>query len=198
MGQIKKQRKKYDTPTHPWQAGRISEEAKYVKEFGFKNKKEIWKVTAKLKNYKEQVKNYIADKNSEQMKKEKDLLMEKLIKYGLIKKDSKVEDVLDLEPRNLMDRRLQTLIFKSGLVRSLKQARQYIVHGHVVVNGKKITVPSYLVSLEEQSKLRLNPKLPITKEEKPKPKKEEVPAAAELAENKVEELKEAPKEVAKE
>ncbi len=212
MGQIKKQKKKYDTPSHPWQAERILEEGKYIKEFGFRNKKEIWKVIAKLKNYKAQIKNYIADKNSEQMVKEKDLLMGNLLKYGLIKKDSKVEDVLDLEPRDLMERRLQTLIFKSRLAKSLKQARQFIVHGHIIVDGKKITVPSYLVSLKEESKLGINPKLPITKEEvkeekkevsKDEPVKEEkkadVPSASDLVKGKIEELKEElPKEVAKE
>jgi len=189
MGQIKKQKKKYDTPSYPWQAERILEEGKYTKEFGFKNKKEIWKVIAKLKNYKFQVKNYIADKNSGQMKKEKDLLMNKLLKYGLIKKDSKVEDVLDLEPRDLMERRLNTLIFKSRLARSLKQARQFIVHGHISVNGKKITVPSYLVSLEEESKLRISPKLPIMKEEEKKEQKKEAPVAGDLVKKETELVK---------
>ena len=138
--------------------------------------------------------------------------MGNLLKYGLIKKDSKVEDVLDLEPRDLMERRLQTLIFKSRLAKSLKQARQFIVHGHIIVDGKKITVPSYLVSLKEESKLGINPKLPITKEEvkeekkevsKDEPVKEEkkadVPSASDLVKGKIEELKEElPKEVAKE
>ena len=123
-----------------------------------------------------------------------------------------VEDVLDLEPRDLMERRLQTLIFKSRLAKSLKQARQFIVHGHIIVDGKKITVPSYLVSLKEESKLGINPKLPITKEEvkeekkevsKDEPVKEEkkadVPSASDLVKGKIEELKEElPKEVAKE
>ena len=115
-----------------------------------------------------------------------------------------------------MERRLQTVICKKGLAKSLNQSRQFIVHGHVTVNGKKMTVPSYLVSLEEESKLGLNPKIPIVKED-PKSvkkgevpvdgdlvkketgpvKKEEVPAAADLVkEDKIKE-KEVPKEVAK-
>ncbi len=192
MGQIKKQKKKYNTPTHPWQAERLQEETEYINNYGFKNKKEIWKVTAKLENYKAQVKKIIASKGSPQMQKEKEQLMTKLLKYGLIKKDSKIEDILDLSPENLMDRRLQTLVFKKNLARSLKQSRQFIVHGHVLINNKKLTVPSYLVSLEEESKLSISALLPITKEE---PKKK---AKSEVKEEVVEEKKESPTEEVKE
>ncbi len=192
MGQIKKQKKKYKTPTHPWQAERLQEESEYITNYGFKNKKEIWKVIAKLENYKVQVKKIIASKGSPQMEKEKKQLMTKLLKYGLIKKDSKIEDILDLLPENLMDRRLQTLVFKKNLAKSLKQARQFIVHGHVLINSKKLTVPSYLVSLEEESKLSLSALLPVTREE---PKKKAKP---EVKEEAVEEKKEVPVEKVKE
>ena len=202
MGQIKKQRKKYNTPTHPWQAERLKEESEYVKNYGFKNKKEIWKIIAKLENYKNQVKKIIESKGSQQMLKEKEQLMAKLLNYGLITKTSKMEDILELTPKDLMDKRLQTVIYKKNLAKSLKQSRQFIAHGHVLIKGKKLTVPSYLVNLEEESKISLNPLIPIPKE-KPKEtkekesgeevketkkveevKKERVPTAAELKEKK--------------
>ncbi len=209
MGQIKKQRKKYNTPTHPWQAERLKEESVFVTNYGFKNKKEIWKVMAKLDNYKNQVKKIIASKGAVQMEKEKEQLMNKLLRYGLIKKDSKIEDVLDLSSNSLMDRRLQTVVYKKNLARSLKQSRQFIVHGHVTVNGKKLTVPSYLVDVKEESNIQLNDTIPkeviidktSTKnseekpaeekpaEEKPaeeKPAEEKVPTARELKERKEE------------
>jgi small subunit ribosomal protein S4 len=202
MGHPKKARKTYETPTHPWQADRLKEESEYVKNYGFRNKKEIWKIIAKLKNYKEQVKNIIANKSSLQMQKEKEQLMVKLLKYGLIKKNSKIEDVLDLIPQDLMEKRLQTVVFRKKLARSLKQARQFIIHGHILLDNKKITVPSYLVFLEEESKLSLNsninlPKEAILKKTKKSTKvekepakenkpKEEVPKAADLKEKKEE------------
>lgn len=182
MGQIKKQKKKYDTPTHPWQAERLQEEAKYVRDYGFRNKKEIWKIIAKLKNYKAQVKKIIASKGSQQMQKEKEQLMTKLLKYGLLTKNSKIEDVLELSHRDLMDRRLQTVVYKKNLAKSINQSRQFIVHGHVLISNKKLTVPSYLVSLVEESKISLNSSLPITKEETKIEKKE-------VKEEKVEEVK---------
>lgn len=193
MGHPKKLRKQYETPTHPWQSDRIKEEAEYTKEYGFKNKKEIWKLIAKLKKSKEQVKKIIANKQSLQMQKEKEQLVNKLLKYGLITKDSRVEDILDLSPTDLMERRLQTIVFRKKLARSLKQARQFITHGHILLNDKKITVPSYLVFLEEESKIKLNLALPLSKDailkkdkkiKKIIPKKEieKVPTALELVE----------------
>jgi len=193
MGHPKKLRKQYETPTHPWQSDRIKEEAEYTKDYGFKNKKEIWKLLAKLKGYKKQVKKIIANKQPVQMQKEKEQLVNKLLKYGLITKDSRIEDILDLSPNDLMERRLQTIIFRKKLARSLKQARQYITHGHILLDGKKITVPSYLVFVGEESKIKLNLILPLTKdailkkEKKVKkivPKKEKVPTAKELVEKK--------------
>ena len=61
--------------------------------------------------------------------------------------------MLGLNVRNVLDRRLQTLLVKKGLALSAKQARQFIVHGHVGVNGQKITVPGYLVNLDDENKI---------------------------------------------
>ena len=167
MGQTKKIRKKYETPAHPWQKDRIIEEKEYIRTYGFKNKKEIWKEVAKLKKARLQAKKIIAEKLSEQANKEKEQLLARLVRYGLLTKDSKLEDVLGLKATDFFERRLQTLIFKKGFARSTKQARQFIVHGHVIVNNKKVTAPSYMVSLEEESKIIFNPISTISKADHP-------------------------------
>ena len=38
---------------------------------------------------------------------------------------------------------------------SIKQARQFIIHGHVFVGNKKVTVPSYLVKKDEEATIRV-------------------------------------------
>ena len=212
MGQTKKIRKKYETPAHPWQKDRIIEEKEYIRTYGFKNKKEIWKEVAKLKKARLQAKKIIAEKLSEQANKEKEQLLARLVRYGLLTKDSKLEDVLGLKATDFFERRLQTLIFKKGFARSTKQARQFIVHGHVIVNNKKVTAPSYMVSLEEESKIIFNPISTISKEDHPeravlkkkdkevleeiKPKKEESPKE-ESKPKKVEKKEEVQKEESK-
>ena len=165
MGQTKRQRKKYSTPTHPWQKDRIIEERELTREYGLKNKKEIWKSTEKLRKASNQVKNIIANKTLPQAKKEKDNLLTNLIKYKLIEKGNEVDDVLDLSTKDFLERRLQTIVFRKKLSNSVKQARQMIVHGHIRVDNKKVTIPSYLVSLDEENKITINPTSNFAKQE---------------------------------
>ena len=46
----------------------------------------------------------------------------------------------------LLERRLDNILYRLGVAASRKQGRQFIQHGHVLVNGKKVTIPSYTVS----------------------------------------------------
>lgn len=167
MGQTKRIRKKYKTPTHPWQRERILEEKEFLREYGLKNKKEIWKYTSKLRSARDQVKKIVANVRSEQSAKEREQLINKLLKYGIITKDSKVEDILDLKEKDFLERRLQTIVFRKGLARSTKQARQFITHGHISIDNKKITAPSYMVSKAEESKITFNPTSSISKADHP-------------------------------
>ncbi len=176
MGQTKRLKKKYETPSHPWQKDRILEEKEYMREYGFRNKKEIWREISKLRKARTQAKKLIADKLSEQARKEERQLLDRLIRYGLLTKDSKLEDVLGLKAKDFFERRLQTLVYKKGLARSVKQARQFIVHGHIMVGENKVTAPSYMVSLEEESMIMFNPRSTLAKEDHPeRAVKQEVP-----------------------
>jgi small subunit ribosomal protein S4 len=47
----------------------------------------------------------------------------------------------------LLERRLDILVYRLGFSSSLAQARQLVLHGHYQVNGKKVTIPSYLVNV---------------------------------------------------
>ena len=49
----------------------------------------------------------------------------------------------------LLERRLDNVIYKLGFASSLAQARQLVRHGHYVVNGKPVTIPSYLLSASD-------------------------------------------------
>lgn len=149
MGDPRKRRKKFTKPPHPWLKERIEEETKLTAEYGFKNKKELWKMESVLRNFSDQSKKLIALKTP-QADREKKQLLHKLQALGLIEKTAQLEDILGISLRDLLERRLQTLIFKKGLAKSIEQARQFIVHGHVMIGNSKITVPSYLVSKKEE------------------------------------------------
>ena len=150
MGDPKKIRKKYDTPVHPWIKTRIDEERRLAKQFGTRNKKELWKMETILKNFKDQAKKLIA-LETKQAKVETEHLYRRIQQLGLAKGDVSFDLILGLTLDDIMSRRLQTIVYKKGLSKSVSQARQFIVHEHVVIGDKKVTSPSYLVSVEEEA-----------------------------------------------
>tara|TARA_Y100000034_G_C6897857_1_gene414404 strand:+ start:217 stop:873 length:657 start_codon:yes stop_codon:yes gene_type:complete len=152
MGHPRKKRKKYSTPRHPWQAERIEKEKKILETYALKNKKEIWKMQSILSKYTTQAKN-LANTKTEQAKKEKEQMIGKLFKLGLVKKNANVDDVLGLNLSDIMGRRLQTLVYKRNLANTPKQARQFISHGHIFIDNKKVSVPSYMVNTDEENKI---------------------------------------------
>jgi small subunit ribosomal protein S4 len=50
----------------------------------------------------------------------------------------------------MLERRLDSVVWRAGLASSRAQARQFILHGHVKINGRKVNIPSYLVSAGEE------------------------------------------------
>lgn len=47
----------------------------------------------------------------------------------------------------ILERRLDNLVYRIGFANSIRQARQMVVHGHILVNGKKVNIPSYIVDV---------------------------------------------------
>lgn len=153
MGDIKRQRKKYQTPLHPWRRDRLEKEKILKVSYGTKNKTELYIMDSELRGFKKQIKNLVSS-TSAQAEKEKQQLFQKLVKLGLISPDQTNSDaVLGLDTKDIMERRLQTVVVKKGLAKTLKQSRQMITHGHITVNNKKITSPSYLVPVESENKI---------------------------------------------
>ena len=85
--------------------------------------------------------------------------MDKLYRLGLLDKDATLDDVLSLTVQDILERRLQTVVWRKGLARTIKQARQFIVHGHVYVNGRRVTVPSYWVKRGEERHVTLDERM---------------------------------------
>jgi small subunit ribosomal protein S4 len=171
MGDIKKQKKKYMTPPHPWLRARIETEKILLKEYGIKNKKELWKMDSQRKRYAQLAKRLIANKTV-QGEREKEELIQKLIRIGLITPGAVIDDILSISIKDILERRLQTLVYRKGLARSVGQARQFIVHEHICVKGKKIKSPSYIVRKEEEDVLSFSVYSQLSDEEHPERSKE--------------------------
>src|SRR3989344_4492795 len=108
MGDIKKLKKKYFTPRHPWNKKNIEEEAILVKEFGLQKKQEIQIAASFLKKYKDIAKRLIADQTA-QGAKEKTQMIQKLQRLSLLKGEPKLDDVLSLSVRDILNRRAQSI-----------------------------------------------------------------------------------------
>jgi small subunit ribosomal protein S4 len=155
MGDPKFSRRKYSTPSHPWQGERIAAENEIVKKYGLKNKTELWKVNSLLKTFRQRARNLQAKirYGDTQAEKERDELIKRLDSIGIISGEATLDDILSLNLESLLARRLQTMAYLKGFSNSPKQARQFIVHGHISLNGRKITIPGYMVKRTEEDSL---------------------------------------------
>ena len=170
MGDPKFSRRSYDTPSHPWQGERIKAEVVLVKSYGLKNKTEVWKAQSVLRNYRKQARELQAllRGGDAQAKKEADALLNKCGRIGVLPLEgATLNDILTLTEKNILGRRLQTLVFEKGLASTIGQARQMIVHGHIFMNGHKVTVPGYIVTRNEETTIEFNPASPYTAEMHP-------------------------------
>jgi small subunit ribosomal protein S4 len=84
-------------------------------------------------------------------------LINKLVSIKVVSENADLDNVLDLSVENLLDRRLQTLVFKSGLAQTPQQARQFIVHGHIAIGERRVTSPSYIVRRKEEPAVHYTP-----------------------------------------
>jgi small subunit ribosomal protein S4 len=160
MGDIKRRRQKYSRPRKMYDKARIEAENKIVERYGLKNKTEIWKADSAVSAMRRRAKLLIPKSDEE-----KKVFFDKLNKMGL--NVQSIADVLALTKENLLERRLQTFIFRKGFAKTPKQARQLITHKHVFVNGKITSAPSFNVSVDVEGKISL-------KERKAKIEKEAV------------------------
>ena len=166
MGDPKKQRKRYETPRFPWRGDRLASELILFGEFGLRNKRELWRNNTNLSNYRKTARSLLTAPPEHRQKLERDLLGG-LHRLGMLGEGATMDDVLNLKVEDLLNRRLQTMVYRLGLAASPSQARQLIVHGHISVDGKRVTSPSYMVPRIEEDRIEYSVRSPISNPEHP-------------------------------
>jgi small subunit ribosomal protein S4 len=156
VGDPKKQRKKYDTPRFRWRKDILQEELKLVGQYGLRNKHELWRHKTYLSKVRGIARSLIGRTPEERVKMENELLT-RLKKRGILQETAVLDNVLDLSIEDTLERRLQTIVFRKGLTRTIFQSRQLVTHGHVSIANRRVTVPSYIVSKEEETQLSYSP-----------------------------------------
>lgn len=130
-----------------WDSARIQKEHGLKEKYGLKNLRELWVLDSELRRIKQNVRNVLSGKSSEETGRQ---IMERLTRYNVLANGAKLDDLLVLDVESLLERRLQTMVLRKGLARTLKQARQFVAHGLIMVNGRRMTSPGYLVLAKEE------------------------------------------------
>ncbi len=160
MGDPKKPRKKWEGPKHPWIKERLLREIELVGRYGLKNKKELWKAETLARKLRHRARALLALPEEERQEATRALL-DRLYAMGLVEKDATLDDILGLTAANILERRLQTIVYKKGLAKTIYQARQLIVHGHIAIGGRRVTSPGYLVRRDEEDLVDYAPGSPF-------------------------------------
>jgi small subunit ribosomal protein S4 len=156
LGDPKNPRKIWRKPKRPLNYDLLNEELYVLGTFGLKNKRELWKAHTELSRVRKQARSLLALTQEVREKKEP-TLMKSLVRVGFVRENSTLDDVLNLKVTDLLSRRLQTMVQKKGLIKSPYQARQAVVHGHVMIGSRVVTIPSYTVRVDEENEIRLVP-----------------------------------------
>ncbi len=170
MGDPRKFKNKYEHPKRLWETQRISEEKALKREYGLKTMRELWVMNQELKKMRREARRLLSVTEEERTR---DLpkLMNKLSRLGIMDRNAKLEQVLSLSVRDVLERRLQTRVLKRGLAKTAKQARQLITHGFISVKGRKVDSPSYLIPISEDDTITYYKKINLEV-----PEEEEAPA----------------------
>ena len=143
--------------------------------FGLRTKRELWKAHTELSRVRQQARSLLALTQKVRAEKEP-ILLKSLARIGLIPSDATLDDVLNLKPTDLLARRLQTIVSNKLGFKTPYQARQAVIHGHIMVGDRKIDIPSYTVTVAEEDSVHFTPesKIPemLEKTKKVEPKVE--------------------------
>ncbi len=176
MGDPRRSKKAFSRPTRPYDKDRITAEKVLMNDFGLRRKNEIYRAEAFIRDIKRRARMIIASKDDDAEK----TLLQKVVKYGMIgEKEVSIDTILDFDVKAFLERRLETQVVRKKLANSYLQARQFIVHGHIFVDGIKVTSPKYIVLQDEENLISFSSRSALASsfEHAPKKVKERVMSA---------------------
>jgi small subunit ribosomal protein S4 len=158
--------KYYETPNHPYQGERIAQESDLLGRYGLKNKQELWRAQSRLREIRREARRLLgeAQGDSELAAELGDEFLARLRRLGILSESDDISQVLSLDVSNVLERRFQTVAYRQGLANTPDQARQFITHGHVKVDGARVTVPSRLIEVDEEPTIEFDQTSPLADE----------------------------------
>ena len=146
----------FNTPRRPFEKERIDQEIEMCGKYGLRCKREVWRVQLTLARLRKRTRELLTlEKTDSRRIFEGRALLNKMFKYGLLdeEKENELDFVLGLTLKQLMNRRLQSIVLKEKLAGSIHQSRTHIKHGHIAVNSQMVNVPSFMVTVDNETKI---------------------------------------------
>ena len=144
------------TPRHPFEKERIDGELKLVGEYGLRNKRELWRTQLALAKIRKSARALLTlePKDPKRMF-EAPALLRRLQRYGLVEdSEMDLDSVLQMTTQRLLERRLQTKVFKQGLAKSIHHARVLIKQRHIRVGKQVVNALFHGATTREARRLR--------------------------------------------
>merc|ERR1712216_328777 len=126
---------------------RLDAELKLVGEYGLRCKREIWRVQYALAKLRKAARTLLTlDPKDPKRIFEGAALLRRMSRYGLLADDElDLDSILLLTTQKLLERRLQTKVYKQGLAKSIHHARVLVRQRHIRVGNQLVNVPSFNV-----------------------------------------------------
>lgn len=131
-----------------WNKQRIEEERKLVNDYGLKNHRELWKATSEIRRIRKNVREVLSGSAEDQVGKD---VVARLARHNIVADGAILDDLLVITPSAILERRLQTVVYRKGMAKTLSQSRQFIAHGFIAINGRRTKSPGYLVRKSEEA-----------------------------------------------
>eukprot|EP01028_Stygiella_incarcerata_P001338 TRINITY_DN1225_c0_g1_i2.p1 TRINITY_DN1225_c0_g1~~TRINITY_DN1225_c0_g1_i2.p1 ORF type:complete len:194 (-),score=47.80 TRINITY_DN1225_c0_g1_i2:144-725(-) len=140
------------TPGRPFEKERIDRELKLCGQFGLRCKREVWRPAYTLAKLRKAARELLTlDPKDPRRVFEGGALLRRMTRVGVLDESKQALDyVLGLKVEDLLERRLQTVVLKRGLAKSIHHARVLIRHGHIAVGRQVVNVPSFVVRKDSE------------------------------------------------
>merc|ERR1712086_344628 len=150
--------KQSKNPRRPFEKEKLINDLTTIGIYGLRCKREVWSqqlVLAKLRKAARVL--LTMDDTDPRRIFEGDALIKRMVRLGLLDKyQRKLDYVLGLTVHQFMERRLQTLVVKRNLARSVHQARVLIRQRHIAVGKQMVDIPSFLVRRTSEQLIALS------------------------------------------
>ncbi|EFC44489.1 predicted protein [Naegleria gruberi] len=146
-------------PRRPFEKERLDRELRMCGKYGLKNKHEIWRVQYYLARARKTARHLLTLPEDDIKRQfEGAALLRRMTRLGLLDESRQQLDyILSLKAEDLLERRLQTIVQKLNLSKSIHHARQLIFQGHIRVGKQTVNVPSFTVRVDSEKHINKSP-----------------------------------------